>query len=228
MGWGVGIDGLGGSVRLGWGGWGWDGGLGGCVGMPERGGACGETCIGLGWIRRVRALCGWVDHEGAGQEGRPSVSAGQGRGSKARTLLLAGMATSTYWSGESESHSAMTGTFTYDASCTDWGGAGMVVVVLRRALLCIAWVGGLEPRATVVTPGHTYTNADRPWSRCVCNTHTHTHTPPHTLTHTHTHAQLTRHRHTHRPPGTPLPTTSPASPCGGPSRRGGAARGIAW
>lgn len=35
-----------------------------------------------------------------------------------RTLLLAGMATSTYWSGESESQSAMTGTFTYEASCT--------------------------------------------------------------------------------------------------------------
>lgn len=33
-------------------------------------------------------------------------------------LLLEGMATSTFWSGESLSQKAITGTFTYDASFT--------------------------------------------------------------------------------------------------------------
>lgn len=35
-------------------------------------------------------------------------------------LLLEGMATSTFWRGESLSQKAMTGTFTYDASLTIW------------------------------------------------------------------------------------------------------------
>ena len=39
-----------------------------------------------------------------------------------RTLLLAGIATSTHCSGESESQNAITGRFTYDASLTACGG----------------------------------------------------------------------------------------------------------
>jgi len=48
------------------------------------------------------------------------------------------MATSTWWSGESESQNAMTGRLTYDASLTAWESVrGSVMTRMRGSLNCL-------------------------------------------------------------------------------------------
>lgn len=59
----------------------------------------------------------------------------RGHGAWPHTLLLQGMAISTYLSGESVLHRAMVGMFTYEASVSGWWSARGSVTIRRRGSL---------------------------------------------------------------------------------------------